>query len=210
VSSTLAEASDREAIVRAAVSALRRHAFHELDFLALSQDSGIPVGTLQRSYPSWSDLVIAVLERWTTERLRPLSSGSGASTAPDLLRAMVVSNLHDPVLVHLFIAVAASTSAVPDHPLAEYIRRRTATFRARLAQVMVADIAAGNAPSTLDAEEAAGDMMQLFDGLQVQSLLRPEMDLLVTLDRWIDALCASWERTGSAAVASGDGAAATN
>jgi AcrR family transcriptional regulator len=195
--STQPTAATRETILLATVTALRRHAFHELDFLALSQDSAIPVEALHREFPDWSELVIAVLERWTTERMRPLGPASATMTATDLLRWMVVSNRRDPVLVHLFIVASASTSAVPEHPLAVYIRRRTAVFRARIAALLQADVARGDAPATLDPEEAAGDLMQLFDGVQVQSLLRPELDVVSALARGVEAIRSGWERAGS-------------
>lgn len=196
------DVATKERIVRSTVLALRRHAFHELDFAALSLESGLPVGVLHQHFPAWSDVLIAVLDRWTSERLRPVSSPSGPITAADYLRGMVISNLHDPVLVHLLLTVAASTSTVPKDPLAVYIRTRTDFFRSRVTDAVIADIERGDEPASLDAAVAADQLLLLFDGLQIQWMMRPEMDVVDTFDRAVGELRYAWRHSGGTAASS--------
>jgi hypothetical protein len=177
-----------DGIVRAAVSALRRHALHELDFAVLAEDSGIPVQVLQSRFPTWSDVLIAAVERWTAERMRPVAPSPGATSAVDYLRGMVVSHRRDPALMHLLVAMAASTAPVPGHPLGEYIRRRADAFRARMTTAVAADLARRGDPAGIDPAEAAEQLVLLFDGLQVEWMLHPEMDVLGAFDRAIEAL----------------------
>jgi hypothetical protein len=84
--------------------------------------------------------------------------------------------------------MAASTASVPGHPLSTYMRGRADAFRSRMTAAVAADLARRAGPAEVDPEVAAEHLVLLFDGLQVEWMLHPGMDVLAAFDRAVGAL----------------------
>jgi len=90
--------------------------------------------------------------------------------------ALIRHNAEVPGLVQL--AAQVSTEAGdPEHPAHEFFVRRYENFRARFAQFVRDEQAAGRLDSALDAERIATVFIAAADGLQTQWMLDPSIDM---------------------------------
>ena len=106
------------------------------------------------------------------------------------LRDLVARNGSRRGTVRLFTTLSAE-STDPDHPAHEHFVNRYAAVRTRVADRLSAETAAGRMPSTIDSGMAARIIIAMMDGLQIQWLLDPTMDMETAYNDFIDHYFAS-------------------
>ncbi|KTR08817.1 hypothetical protein NS184_04660 [Curtobacterium luteum] len=152
---------------------------------------GITLAELELHFPSWDGLVLAAVDRWNGGRMEEVAAEVGDAATVDLLRAIVASNAEDPALMRLLVALL-SVAGNPAHPMASYLRSRYQLFFSRIKRGLERDVAVGRAPHTMEPRRGAEQLIALYEGLQLQALLRADMDLVQAFDRAVARLEAGW------------------
>ncbi|WP_181429235.1 TetR/AcrR family transcriptional regulator [Curtobacterium sp. MCSS17_008] len=181
----------RITIVGATVDLLRDVPFHEARVDAVAERMGITTAELRQHFPSWDGLVLAALDRWNGARMDEVTREVGDGSTVELLRAIVASNAEDPALMRLLVALL-SVAGNPAHPMATYLRSRYQLFFSQIKRGLQHDIAVGRAPHTMDPRRGAEQLIALYEGLQLQAMLRADLDLVPAFDRAVARLERGW------------------
>lgn len=184
-------------IVQAAIRAFRTRAFHEVTLAVVAEESGHPLDVVLERFPTQEDLLVATVQVWNAERMAvavPLAERQGAAV---FLRVLLQANLEDPSLTRLLTAVV-NIAATPAHPMAGALQRQWIQFHALVERALARDTALGREPADLDPAEGAEQLVAMYEGLQLQSMVRPGMDLLEAWDGAIARLRIGWSDGGPA------------
>lgn len=120
------------------------------------------------------------------------------------LRDLVARNGERRGTVRLFTTLSAE-STDPEHPAHEHFVNRYAQVRALVAQRLVAETPVGGMPSAIDPDMAARLIVAMMDGLQIQWLLDPSMDMESAYNDFIDHYFATAVQLDGAGQADGHG-----
>jgi AcrR family transcriptional regulator len=101
------------------------------------------------------------------------------------LRDLVAKNGTRSGTVRLFTTLSAEATD-PDHPAHDHFVKRYEHVRAVAAERLATETAQGRIPSTIDPAIAARLMLAVMDGLQIQWLLDPTLDMGAAYDDFID------------------------
>ncbi len=112
------------------------------------------------------------------------SEDSGALRDP-YLRDLVAKNGTRSGTVRLFTTLSAEATD-PEHPAHEHFVNRYESVRGLTRERLAKESAAGRIPSAIDPDTAARVMMAVMDGLQIQWLLDPSLDMEVAYNDFID------------------------
>ena len=180
-----------DTLVHTAIRLLRKHAFHELSLEYVVARSGIAPALAAEQFPTWDDLILATIHTWNTERMVPIRHIADEHGAVAHLRAVVVGNVRDPGLMRLLSAMTP-ISATPDHPMAPLLQRQWIQFHAMVQRALMHDIEVGREPTTMDPARGAEQLIAMYEGLQLQSMVRPNMDVVEAYDRAVTRLRDGW------------------
>ena len=97
------------------------------------------------------------------------------------MRFYLAENEEHPGFRRLFVTLA-SEATNPDHPAHDYFVERYARTSGRLRAIFERDAEAGRLPADVDPAHATEAVIALSDGLQLQKLLMPQLDLLSAYD----------------------------
>ncbi|MEZ0166978.1 TetR/AcrR family transcriptional regulator [Kineococcus sp. LSe6-4] len=175
--------ADRRAqILDAAVEVFGRLGFREGSLKDVAEAVGISVPGLLHHFPTKENLLLSVLEHRTAQRSdRTVDLLPRAGTVA-FARSFLEDNVRQPELMRMTVTLAAEATD-PEHPAHAYFVQRYADIHEAFTRGFRDDVAAGRAAPALVPEDAADQLAALSDGLQVQVLLRPGMDLLAAFDR---------------------------
>jgi AcrR family transcriptional regulator len=101
------------------------------------------------------------------------------------LRDLVARNAARRGTVRLFTTLSAE-STDPEHPAHEHFVNRYASVRKLVADRLDGETAAGRMPSTIDPGIAARITIAVMDGLQIQWLLDPSLEMEVAYNDFIE------------------------
>jgi AcrR family transcriptional regulator len=181
----------RGRLIEATIAELRRKPFHEVSLESVAASADLRRGQVTQHFPTWQSLIEAVVASWNHNRMTPLLSIGARSGAVRLLRAITISNASDPALMRVLVA-AVNIAASPDQPLARRLRDQFNGFYELVEATLAHDIEVGREPATMDPARGAEQLIALYEGLQIQSLVRPDMDLVAAFDRAITRLRRGW------------------
>ena len=188
-----AHSERRKQIVAAAIEAFRRNAFHEVDASVVAEIAGLPVGVVTSQFPVWNGLVLTAAERWTGQRTAPLLPLVESHGTVAFLRRIVKSNAEDPALMRLLSALV-NVAATPGHPMGQVLQDDWKAFYRLVADGLRRDVDLGREPDTMDPSRGAEQLVAIYEGLQLQSMVRPRMDVLDSYDRAVTRLRDGWGR----------------
>ncbi|WP_167349825.1 TetR/AcrR family transcriptional regulator [Pseudarthrobacter sulfonivorans] len=181
----------RKQIVRAAARIFAQYGYHAGSLRNIADDVGVTSAALIRHFQDKEGLLTAVLEYWDEE------SQVASSTAPGLdhirqLPAMMEYHLTHRGLIELFLTLATEASN-PEHPARDFIVKRYDSTVASLSSRIREAIDAGEVflPAEQVESEARG-LMALMDGIELQWLLQPELDLVALFSSHLDHTLARW------------------
>jgi AcrR family transcriptional regulator len=101
------------------------------------------------------------------------------------LRDLVAKNGTRGGTVRLFTTLSAEATD-PEHPAHEHFVHRYEAVRARVAERLARDSAEGRIPASVDPAMAARIMLAVMDGLQIQWLLEPSLEMDEAFNDFID------------------------
>ncbi|MEU0405803.1 helix-turn-helix domain-containing protein [Streptomyces sp. NPDC006197] len=173
----------REKILEAALAAYAEAGSRKVSVRDIAKRVGMTDAGVLHHFGSREALLTAVLQA------RDAAARAAHGSAADDLRAgldIVTHNASTPGLVKLFVDVAAA-AAETDHPAHAFFEERYADGRRGLAEQLdrhARDPEAPHAPepvTPVDPEWAARILLAATDGLQLQWLLEPDIDMAADL-----------------------------
>ncbi|WP_208104057.1 TetR/AcrR family transcriptional regulator [Modestobacter roseus] len=179
----------RQQILAAAAQAFAETGFHGTSLADVATRVGVSQPGLLHHYPNKQALILAVLEERDDEDSRYLDETfrDGDPTVVEWLMALCELNARRPELVRLY-TVTAAESLDPAHPAHEFFQHRYQRIRRIMAERIAADQRKGRVDRALDPEHVATEVMAVMDGLQLQWLMRPPVDMCARfrayLERW--------------------------
>ena len=190
---TLAASEDevRSAAIEAAIALYRERALTEVALEQAAAAAGLDLADVQERFATLDDLLLAVIGVWHGRRDADLVEVPIELGAVAFLRAVVVANVAEPALMRLMMG-AASVSATPGHPIGVVMRQQWVQFHGTVQRALAHDIAIGREPATVEPPHGAEQLIAVYEGLQVQALMRPNMDLLEAYDRAVARLREGW------------------
>lgn len=187
------DVSTRLQIVDAMIRVLHELPLHEVTPARVAEEANLDLGTMTSSFPSWDGLLLASIDRWNDERTTPLMPIAPEQGTIRFLRAIVMKNIENPSLMR-FLTAMLNIAASPNHPLAPMLHSRWRRFQGFVQQSLAQDVAVGREPHTMEPARGAEQLIATYEGLQLQSMVRPEMDLLESFDRAVTRLREGWSR----------------
>ena len=180
-------AARQQQIVDAAIEVFATQGFRASSLREVAARVGLSQAGLLHHFGSKEALLVAVLE--SRER-SSLSRAEGLS-AVDALRALVADSVANPGLIRLFTVLSAEATD-PEHPAHEWVTRRYAATRHEFTEALRQLQAEGGLSRDADPAAVAAQTVAVFDGLQLQWLLNPTLDLVAAVDHYIATLEAAY------------------
>ncbi|GAB7186622.1 TetR/AcrR family transcriptional regulator [Kitasatospora sp. Ki12] len=194
-------AAKRQLILDAALAAYAEAGTRGVSVKDIAERAGLTDAGVLHHFGSREALLTAVLEARDIAAAERYGSDREALWNPEML----TDNAATPGLVKLFVDLAAA-AAEPEHPAHEFFTERYRILRQRLSDAITAEASASEAmtsdastagraatepaPAGPDdrADWAARILLAATDGLQLQWLLDPSIDMAADLARLRDAL----------------------
>lgn len=184
------EQSLAERIVRGAIRAYRLHPFDQVDATVVAEVAGVTCDTVARLFPTWDALLLVTYDRWT--QLRGTRRAVAPSCTIDHVRMTLAEDAADPGLVRVLAGVLNIVAA--ESGFAEVFRKRFEDYVGQLETGLQHDFDAGIEESAVPAHQAATQLLAVYEGLQIQLLVRPHIDVLVEFDRATRTLRQGWRQ----------------
>jgi len=186
----------RQQILAAAAQAFSESGFHGTSLADVATRVGVSQPGLLHHYPNKQALILAVLEERDDEDHRYLEETFRESdpSVVDWLMALCRRNAGQPDLVQLY-TVTAAESLDSAHPAHEFFQTRYQRIRTVLAHRIGLDQQKGRLDASLDPVGLAAELVALMDGLQLQWLMRPPVDMCALLERSLQRLVATGPTT---------------
>ncbi|ROP63573.1 hypothetical protein EDF24_0596 [Curtobacterium sp. PhB130] len=181
----------RASIVAAGIAAYREADFHDVGPTDVARLSGIAEEEFRRVFPLWDLFVVAVVDRWNNGTRRALWALAEEHGAVAYVRARLESGIEEPALVRLRMAVMSAASS-PSHAAAGWFRGQYTRSFEDLTLALARDVVAGREPRGLSPRHGAEQLFALYEGLQLQSMLRDDVDLLPGFDRAVARMRVGW------------------
>ena len=181
----------RQQILAAAAQAFAETGFHGTSLADVATRVGVSQPGLLHHYPNKQALILAVLEERDDEDARHLDDTFRETDASvvDWLTALCALNAQQPEIVRLY-TVTAAESLDPAHPAHEFFQARYQRIRRALAHRIEVDQERGRLDPALVADDLAAVVVALMDGLQLQWLMQPPVDMPALFESFLQRLTA--------------------
>lgn len=160
-------------IVDAAISVFAAHGYHGGSLREIARAADLSLTALTHHFPTKPALLEAVLDE--TDR-----QGSDIDMSDGLVAwilRLAERNLGRPELLRVLAIVSAEASS-PEHPVHPWAVARYVRLRRIFSENIVADHAAGRLAAVADPHATADAIIALWDGLQLQWLIDPSIDMI--------------------------------
>jgi len=177
----------KDAIVQAAIRLLAQRGYRGTSLAAVAAEVEMSQPGLLHHFPSKERLLLAVLEerdREDHQRVAGTLAGDGIRPA---LEAVVRHNQTARELVRLF-TVLVGESVAEGHPAHDYFVDRYQRIREELVAKLRRLQADGEVREDADVEALAPVILAVMDGLQVQWLLDPRIDMALSFEAFTAVL----------------------
>ncbi|MFE5857919.1 TetR/AcrR family transcriptional regulator [Streptomyces sp. NPDC056500] len=171
----------RRTILDAALAAYSEAGSRKVSVRDIAQRVGMTDAGVLHHFGSREALLTAVLEaRDASVEATTRATVDGPASG---LEGVLTQNAATPGLVKLFVDVAAA-AAEPDHPAHEFFTDRYERYRSDIAFAysnLTSDMAEASSVSPVDPDWVARILLAATDGLQLQWLLKPDIDMAADL-----------------------------
>ena len=172
-------------ILEKATEAFAQRGFTGTSVREIAKAVGMTQQGLSHHFPTKEALLLAVLQR--RDELALDQYRDRGMSATDILRAIIQDNLTKPDIVQLTTTLA-SEAIDPDHPAHEFFTEHFAAARQVFATLLRWGQRRGEIRDDLDAEELAPIVVAVYEGLQLQWMIDPELDLELAFEPLIRVL----------------------
>lgn len=182
-------------ILRAARDSFADRGYAGASLRDIAERAGITHAGLLHHFRTKEDLLAAVLAQRDAEEWQEGEAQVDGRTESlgRYLVDVLLRHQKSPELMRLWLELAA-TSSRPDHPAHDYFVERYERSRVHLAQAAREQSAQGRLREGLSPEHAAILFQAVLNGLQMQWLLDPRIDLAESLNAFLELISAPGER----------------
>lgn len=172
----------RAQIMDAAVEVFGRVGYRRGSLKDVASDVGLTIQGLLHYFPTKEELLMAVLEHRNEARADVLRDISARSGILGMFHYILEENRDHPGFMRLFVTLSAEATD-PDHPAHDHFVERYRALHESSVERIRQDVVAGRVAPGVEPEALAEQLVALSDGLQLQGLLRPELDIVAAFDR---------------------------
>jgi AcrR family transcriptional regulator len=183
--------ADRKDVVTATVETLARLGYTGTSFEDVAETAQTTVAAVRRHFPSWLGLVLAAVDRWNQDRFELVARETAGGATLGFMRGLVAYSAQHPGLSRTLMALSVEASD-PSHLAALYLRDRYCDFHTMVQQGLAFDVTEGVVPAGTDIKAFSTTVIALFEGLQLQMLMRPGFDPATAFDHALEELTCSW------------------
>lgn len=170
----------RQAILDRAIEVFEERGAEGTSLRKIAEALGVSHAALLHYFDSREQLLVAVYEHHERRRMETSGDGSARDAVTNLVVA-ATANVRVPGFVELYTGLVATSLEAEGTPSREFFTDRFEQVRADAARRIRRDQAAGTVRDDVDADTIAALLVAASDGLQVQWLLDPRIDLETTL-----------------------------
>ncbi|MEW2290905.1 TetR/AcrR family transcriptional regulator [Streptomyces sp. NPDC047841] len=178
-------AQRRAEIIAAASRVFAVSGYHGGSLRQISRDLDLSFTSLLHHFPSKDELLVAVLEDADSAERDAVETDLRERGVVEAMVNLASRNLRKPEMLRL-VAVLAAEASSPGHPAHQWFDERYVRLRELLTEAIREDQRQQRAMSTAEPAQLAAQLIALWDGLQLQWLIRPQtnmIDLLRTAAR---------------------------
>ncbi len=182
-------AERREQILAVAADTFAIAGFRGTSLAEVAAKVGVSEPGLLHHFNSKETLILAVLQQRDIDDEQAVDAQfqNVEPTTTDLLMAVCRRNETQPDLVRLF-TVTVAESLDPAHPAHLFFFERNQRVRNRIVQLIRSDQQKGGLPAYLDPADTATELVALMNGLQLQWLRDPTVDMCGVLEAALQRL----------------------
>ena len=181
----------REEILERALEVIAREGYRGASVKEIADAVGLSQAGLLHYFDSKEELFTEILrKRDEVDMVHYAPLSPEEEERADLRHGyldVIRHNRDVPGLVQLFSRLSVD-AADPQHPAHRYFIERNDTLRAVFARALAQRQAAGELSDRVDAETLARIFQAVADGMQIQWMLDPDVDMAATVDALFDAL----------------------
>ena len=183
----------RQEIVRAAAQVFAERGYNGGSLRSIGERVGISSASLVQYFGTKEGLLSAVLEEWARESRPAGADGLRGTAWIRSMREAMVYNVTHRGLIELFLTLTAEATN-PGHPARTFVQQRYATVVAEHVRHLHEAVEDGEiAPlPEHELEQEARLVVAGMDGIELQWLLDPRVDLLELFDRFLAATLTRW------------------
>lgn len=173
----------RETIIEAAIPLFAQQGFRGASLASIASAAGLTQAGLLHHFRSKEELLLGVLDQRDHadgKRLSSMAPGPGLDYV-DRLEELVEHNATSPGLVRLFMTLVGEGTS-DEHPAHEYFVDRYQRLRARALRTLREGQASGEIRADADLETLVPIVFAVMDGLQIQWLLDPSIDMVASFE----------------------------
>lgn len=188
---TTEEDAPRTRAINGAITAIHDDGVSGFSLDSVAERSDMRVDELSALFPSEQALLAATVMRWAGAVSAPLFPLAAEKGTVAYLHALLTAHAEEPALMRL-VASSLVTATDPSADGADYYRSAYLQFRSTIRVALAADVQAGREPITMDPIRGAQQLLALYDGLRLQSLLTPDTDVVDAFDRAAARMRRGW------------------
>ncbi|MUL65397.1 TetR family transcriptional regulator [Mycobacterium sp. CBMA 234] len=167
----------RAEIKDVALAVLERDGEAGASMRAIAKEANISLAGLMHYFPT-RDALLTELQNDGDAKFEEWYRNSTTSIDPgEILAQAMVDKAAKPGSGTVYLSLAAAAAIDPSHPAAEYLRQRYERMRGTVADYVRGRQAAGTVPASVDAEFAAAALIAAADGIQIQWMSDPSIDM---------------------------------
>lgn len=188
---TVDEELPRTRAINGAIAAIHDGGVAGFSVQAVAERSGMSVAQVTELFPSHHALLAATVMRWTRAVSVPLQPLAAEKGTVAYLHALLAAHAEEPALMRL-IASCLTVATDPEADGADYYRSVYLQFREVVRAALTEDVRTGREPATMDPDRGTQQLLALYDGLRLQSLLTDDTDVLDAFDRAATRMRRGW------------------
>lgn len=181
----------RKAVLRAAIELIAEHGYAATSMAQVAEAAGISPSGLAHHFPSKKALLGAVLDHRDAMDSLAEDTGEGPWKVFDGLVSLAQVNSGRRQLVALYMTMIGE-AASPAHPARPWMERHYQTTLLLLEEAVHEGQQQGAIHADAPAQHLARATVALMDGLQVQWLLDPQVDMVAEMRAHVEALKLRW------------------
>lgn len=167
----------RAEIKAAALAVLERDGEAGASMRVIAKEAEISLAGLMHYFPT-RDVLLTELQRDGDARFEEWYRNSDVDIDPgEMLALAMADKASKPGSGTVYLSLAAAAAVDPAHPAATYLRERYQTIRGVIADEVRQRQAAGSIAAHVDAEFTAVALVAAADGIQIQWMSDPSIDM---------------------------------
>ena len=185
----------RQDIVKAASEVFAEFGYSGGSIRTIADRVGASPATLMQYFGSKEGLLAAVLEDWRDQSHRLRATKLRGLAYINSMRDVMRYHVDHRGQIELFLTMAAEASSL-NHPAHQFIQNRYATSVAEMCQHFREAVEAEEIGplSAAQIEQETRMMFAIMDGVELQWLLDPTVDMVALFDHYLDEAIERWQK----------------